>query len=173
MGLRLTGPRTEDKARSTKEMRNEQGIGETGQRTSDDERGRAARDILRTVQTRTGADGVPEGFDAEVVAGLRRMQKPGQPDVIAELLDILLSLLPVQLAEMRKAVAEGQAETLRRAAHRLRGSSAGLGAKSIAAVCEKLEDQGQRGSLKGAPDLLRELEIEARRIGSTGASGSF
>lgn len=118
------------------------------------------------------SQGVPDGLDAEVIAGLRRMQKPGQPDVVAELLGILRSLLPAQLAEMRKAVAEGQPEALRQVAHRLRGSSASLGANGIAAVCEKLENLGQRGLLDGAADLVRELEVEARQIGSCDASGS-
>jgi len=116
--------------------------------------------------TAAGESGQPEkqleGFDPAVVAALRGMGKPGQPDVFSELLLIFRNMLPGQLAQIRQAVADNQPEALEHLSHKLRGSSANLGAKSIASVCGRLEALGKEKKLDGATRILEELEAAIR-----------
>jgi HPt (histidine-containing phosphotransfer) domain-containing protein len=105
-----------------------------------------------------------EGFDPGIVAALRGMQKPGQPDMFNELLGIFRTMLPAQLAQMRQAVAEGQPAVLEQVAHKLRGSSANMGATKIASLCTELEAIGEQGKLEGASQLLGQLESLIHRI---------
>ena len=61
------------------------------------------------------------------------------------------------VAAMRRAAADGRTDELKRAAHTLKGSSAALGARRLAAVCARIESSG-------AGDALLDLaaaELEA------------
>ncbi len=99
-----------------------------------------------------------EGFDPAVVAALRSLGKPGQPDVFSELLLVFRNMLSGQLAQMRQAVSDNQADVLERLSHKLRGSSANLGATTIASICRRLETLGEEKKLEGAASILDELE---------------
>ena len=60
----------------------------------------------------------------------------------------------VRVADMRAALAAGQAEDLRRAAHTLKGSSASLGALDLADACRSVEGRARDGELDGlGPDV--------------------
>ena len=67
------------------------------------------------------------------------------------------------LQQIRDAVETGQATKLRQAAHTLKGSSASLGAKALAAKSHELEKIGRGGSVEGAGVLLPQLEAEFDR----------
>ena len=54
-----------------------------------------------------------------------------------------------RVADMRTALAAGQAEDLRRAAHTLKGSSASLGALDLAEACREVEGRARDGELDG------------------------
>lgn len=56
------------------------------------------------------------------------------------------------LTQIHTALATADAPMLVYAAHRLRGSSASLGAVYVAALCSKLESAGRTGNLEGAVD---------------------
>jgi len=105
-----------------------------------------------------------EGFDPGMVAALRSMVKPGQPDIFLELLAIYQKMLPGQLAQMRQAVADKQPEALEHLSHKLRGSSANLGATTIASLCSRLEALGEEKRLKGAEEILNELESAVQKL---------
>ncbi len=105
-----------------------------------------------------------EGFDPAVLAGLRGLQRPGEPDPIAELIELYRAMLPGYLADMDKALAESTPSLLEHVAHKLRGSSASLGAVGIESLCRELEQRGRNGSLQGTEDIIGRLKIEAQRI---------
>ncbi len=100
----------------------------------------------------------PEGFDPAVVAALRSMGRPGQPDIFSDLLLVFRNMLPGHLAQMRQAVTENQPDALERLSHKLRGSSANMGARTIASLCARLEALGEEKKLEGAASILDELE---------------
>jgi PAS domain S-box-containing protein len=56
------------------------------------------------------------------------------------------------------AIAEGDAEGLEREAHKLKGSSASIGALRVASLSDRLCRSGREGVLTDAPDLLQQLE---------------
>jgi len=93
-----------------------------------------------------------------VLAGLRKMQRPGQPDVVQRIVDLYLKNLPLGVAAVREACEAGDAHALEAAAHKLKGSSGTLGAKRIAELCERLEEIGRAGTVDGAAVLVDELE---------------
>jgi HPt (histidine-containing phosphotransfer) domain-containing protein len=55
----------------------------------------------------------------------------------------------LRVADMKAALAAGEAEDLRRAAHTLKGSSASLGALGLADACRAIEIAAREGRLDG------------------------
>jgi two-component system sensor histidine kinase/response regulator len=63
-------------------------------------------------------------------------------------------------AEIRAAFARGDAPALARAAHKLKSSSAQIGALRVAKQCERLETAGRSDALEGAHAMVAALEGE-------------
>jgi HPt (histidine-containing phosphotransfer) domain-containing protein len=78
---------------------------------------------------------------------------------LAELIDTYLVDGVGLLAAVELAIADRNADDLRRAAHSLKSNSATLGARALAALCLELEEQARRGDLTGA--LERSLALRA------------
>jgi signal transduction histidine kinase/HPt (histidine-containing phosphotransfer) domain-containing protein/ActR/RegA family two-component response regulator len=103
--------------------------------------------------------------DPEVIAALRRdLQMPGEPDVVAELADLFRTSAAPLLEEIGAAVTQADATALRQAAHNLKGTSANLGAKILAAWAADLEKLGRAGTTDGAEALLPPLRAEFARV---------
>ena len=64
-----------------------------------------------------------------------------------------------QVEAIGVAVERGDAEAIRRAGHKLKGSSRTLGASLTGAVAEKVERAGAAGDVGAARVALRELEV--------------
>ncbi len=103
-------------------------------------------------------------LDAAVLADLRQLQMPGDPDIFQELLDLFQAETPSLLVQLVAAVAAGDADGLKRAAHSLKGSSANLGASRLAALGGVLERLGRDGTTAGATALVAQLEPEYERV---------
>jgi HPt (histidine-containing phosphotransfer) domain-containing protein len=109
-------------------------------------------------------DAMPlDAVDASVLADLEEMQEEGEPDLVAELIGLYLRDAPRKLASMREAEAGGDAASLRRAAHSLKGSSASLGAFGVAALCGELELARGEVSSGRAAMLVARLGQEMER----------
>jgi HPt (histidine-containing phosphotransfer) domain-containing protein len=67
------------------------------------------------------------------------------------------------LAEAWRALGQGEADDLRRAAHSLKSTSATFGASELSAVARELEVLARDGMLEGAPSVLRRAEVEFAR----------
>ncbi len=82
----------------------------------------------------------------------------------------------MRVADMRAALAVGDADSLRRAAHTLKGSSASLGANDLAEACRVVETAARDGRLDDlrpkvdaiAADLDGALAALDERIGTPG-----
>jgi HPt (histidine-containing phosphotransfer) domain-containing protein len=109
-------------------------------------------------------DAIPlDAVDASVLADLEEMQEEGEPNLVAELIGLYLGDAPRKLASMREAEAGGDAASLRRAAHSLKGSSASLGAFGVAALCGELELACGEVSSGRAATLVARLGQEMER----------
>ena len=67
------------------------------------------------------------------------------------------------LAQARQAVAQGQAEELRRASHSLKSTSATFGAMALSAAARELEHLARDGVLDDAADRIARAETEFTR----------
>jgi len=67
------------------------------------------------------------------------LQAAAGAEFVAELVDTFLEEAPQMLAELRRALAEGNADRFRRAAHSLKSNSHTFGAVALGALARELE----------------------------------
>ena len=104
------------------------------------------------------ADAINRG----VLAGLLE-SVGGDREFLAELLQDYFNDSPQQLAAMEAALAAGDGEGLRRAAHSLKSNSATFGAATLSSLCKELEDMGKAGAFEGAQARLAQATAEYER----------
>jgi PAS domain S-box-containing protein len=100
----------------------------------------------------------PTTIDQAALAAIRALQRPGQPDIVARIVTQYMDSSPEIIDRIRCAVLSKDAVELRAAAHRLKSSSAQLGATALASDCRELEMMGARGELERADEMLKNLE---------------
>jgi two-component system sensor histidine kinase/response regulator len=82
----------------------------------------------------------------------------GDAEFIAELLSDFVSQTPALIEQIAEAIAQGDAATLGKAAHTLKGSARAIGADEFAAIAFELEQAGKQGDLSNAPDAFQRLQ---------------
>jgi two-component system, sensor histidine kinase and response regulator len=102
--------------------------------------------------------------DWSVLAGLRELQGEGEPDILEELMVLFLADVPPQLVALREAVQSGDARSIERIAHTLKGSSGNIGAVRMEAICTELEEMGRSEDLRTVPARISRLEEEFGRV---------
>ena len=126
--------------------------------------------LQRAIQSREGgalspasvapAPVVPEAvtLDPTMLDSFRSLRVPGQPDPVAELVDLFLADLPNRLAALRSAVSERNLPAVKSASHTLKGSASNVGGRRLAALCADLELLAANGTI----DLSQQLQtVEA------------
>lgn len=109
-------------------------------------------------------DGTLAELDQEVLENLHDLPGEGADDLLAELIILFGQEAPRRISQLRDAVQAGDAKGVMQLAHSLKGSSANLGAKSMASLCNQLEQQGREGNLDGALKVHDELAREYQRV---------
>jgi two-component system sensor histidine kinase/response regulator len=84
----------------------------------------------------------------------------GDADLLQELAGVFREDCPKLLAEIRRAVAAGNAPALMQAAHTLKGAVANFGADAAREAAFRLESIGRTGDLEPAHKAVGELESE-------------
>ena len=105
-----------------------------------------------------------EVLDPAVVDRFRSMPRSGKPELLPALIELFVEDTRQQLGIMGEALDRQDTGALARAAHHLKGSSAILGAKRIAELCDILVSNSREGSLKLAAALVATLEEEFERV---------
>lgn len=120
----------------------------------------AAVEGPRPSETSCDSDETPDAVDVAVLTGLEGAQVEGEPDIVVELMELYLEDASGKLAAMREDLTGKGGGSVSRLAHSLRGSSANLGARRVAALCEELERmcEGDRSCVGRV--LLDKLESE-------------
>ena len=103
-------------------------------------------------------------LDSAVVSGLRQLTPPGEPDVLAEVLNLFLVEVPPRMDRLRNAWASGNIEEVHRAAHSLKGSAGNIGARRLSEVCRQLDAKGKSGDLAGLAPLVDALGVEFGKV---------
>jgi HPt (histidine-containing phosphotransfer) domain-containing protein len=84
-------------------------------------------------------------------------------EFLQELVDLFSQDCPVQVQNAREAITKGDAATLQKTAHALKGALGNLGAATASGRAYELEVMGKNGDLSAANEKLSEVEQEATR----------
>ena len=82
----------------------------------------------------------------------------GDVDLLKEIAALFLDEYPQALDSLHKALATGDAKTIERSAHSLKGSVANFGARTAVDAAFELEQLGRAHKLDQAPQALAALE---------------
>ncbi len=97
-------------------------------------------------------------LDPGVLESLSELQQEGEPDILEELTGLFFEDAAAQIKALKKAVESGDAPSVYRLSHTLKGSSGNMGANRMHRICLTLEEVGQSGELGEAGELLGSLE---------------
>jgi CheY-like chemotaxis protein/HPt (histidine-containing phosphotransfer) domain-containing protein len=97
-------------------------------------------------------------LEAQTLVDLDRLASRGQPDVVDELVALFRQEAPRRVAALQAALDADDAEALRQAAHKLRGTAAAVGAREVCDLSGEIERWARRGDV-GPARLLIEGEL--------------
>jgi two-component system sensor histidine kinase/response regulator len=101
----------------------------------------------------------PRALDA-----IRHLPGPNGSVLVQKVIGAYLVDTPPRIVQLRAAVDAGDAETLRKAAHALKSSSANVGAERLASLFKELEALGRSATVDGAGTLVASLDEELPRV---------
>ncbi|MBN1948663.1 MAG: response regulator [Candidatus Cloacimonetes bacterium] len=117
----------------------------------------------RIMETRPAP--TPSGRGADDIMDWKMIDSIKQLDIgddegnlLLELIRTFIEEYPGYLESIRTALNGQNADAVRSLAHKMKGSSANLGAKGVAKVCYKIEVKGKNGDLIGIDELLEQIE---------------
>jgi two-component system sensor histidine kinase EvgS len=119
-----------------------------------------AEPTVNAEAAREGARVSAQPLDADVVAEI----SAGNPVVAREVLAKFRLYNAEDAGKLHAAVARKDADAVRSAAHRVRGSSRTVGACDMAMACERIERALASGDWSGVEAALHELEGEVARV---------
>lgn len=103
----------------------------------------------------------PVEFDPEAVLRLRRL---GSAAFVREMIDLATQLAAEKVSAARRALDAGDLQALGDAAHALKSSAAGVGARNMFELASRIELLSRRGERGPLPQLLAELEAAHTRV---------
>ena len=103
-------------------------------------------------------------LEPAVVSGLRQLTPPGEPDVLAQVLNLFLVEVPPRVDRLRNAWASGNIEEVHRLAHSLKGSAGNIGARRLYDVCRQLDTMSQSDDPAGSAALVDALGVEFGKV---------
>ena len=84
----------------------------------------------------------------------------GDREFLEEMFEAYLKQTPEEIEALKAALAQNDAESLRRLAHTMKGAAANLSADQMAAAARNLEEIGRNGNLSEGSRALGQLESE-------------
>jgi len=121
--------------------------------------------VENTDEESAGAD-VRESapLDESALDQLAAIPGADESSLVARVISLYLETSYPIGAVIRKAMELGDADEVSSAAHRLKSSSAEVGALRLAELCKQLEVKGRTNALEGAAAMASELERELERV---------
>ncbi len=99
-------------------------------------------------------------LDTEMLRAWQALDHDAHGQLLREIITLFLETSPPLLREMREAGQTDNRTTVRRLAHKLRGSGANLGAVQLAHLCAELETQSAELAPGRVQSLVGEIEME-------------
>jgi two-component system sensor histidine kinase/response regulator len=119
--------------------------------------------VLASVPPLPIAEVVPKSFIAwDPVNTLARLD--GDEQLLDEIVQIFLDESSRQLADLKRAVTEANAELLEATAHRLKGELSYLGMPTVSQRADDLEQMGRDCDLTHASEVFAEFETEMSAV---------
>jgi two-component system, sensor histidine kinase and response regulator len=107
-------------------------------------------------------------IDRSVLDEIRALGGPGD-DLLSEVIGVFLAEAPGQVRGVNEALAARDTAAIQRAAHRLKGSALGVGARQLAALVAAVELAARTGDVERATSDAAGLDaaIDATRVALT------
>jgi signal transduction histidine kinase/CheY-like chemotaxis protein len=103
-------------------------------------------------------------LDPRALEQIRALQQPGAPDLVAKIIALYLENSRSLMEKIRAALAAGDANALREAAHALKSSSGNVGATGLVEIARQLEALGRDGKSDAAAGLVDGMSREHARV---------
>jgi len=123
---------------------------------------RTVEGVAGTEKQEDGGSATPDGVGIDFKSALEAVA--GDKDLFAELIGMFVEDYPTRLRDIGAALESGDAETVERAAHTLKGAAANLGAVEVRELALEIEKLGKKGELEKARPYLADLEQALERI---------
>lgn len=107
---------------------------------------------------------ISPALDQQAVARLRALAEASDPSLIDQIFSAFVMDSAERIRALRNALGESDLESMRKAAHALRGASANVGALHIANIAHQLERAGNDVNVSGRTVLVDRLEEEFERV---------
>jgi len=115
--------------------------------------------------TRTVEKPPASPIDTNVLDGIRALEGDGNRGLLERIINLYLSDAPRLVAGILSAAEKGEKESILRAAHTLKSSSANVGATGLSELCRKVEGMARTGEPIAAGDpLLSKFEGEHQLV---------
>jgi HPt (histidine-containing phosphotransfer) domain-containing protein len=103
-------------------------------------------------------------LDPRVLAELANMQRNGRPGFMDRVITLYLQTASELIADLEAASASDELTVLQRASHTLKPCSATVGALSLAALCDRLEQMARSGSVPDPAARVAAIAEEYKRV---------
>lgn len=103
-------------------------------------------------------------IDRSVLEEIRLLQRKGAPDLLEKVITIYLADAPNTLKTIGDAVQGKDAREIYQAAHKLKSSSASVGALHLASLLAEAELLGREDRLEGVEDVLTQIREEYEAV---------
>ncbi len=114
--------------------------------------------LLPSKVSRSAANKVT--LDHSAIAAVRELDPDGSDRLLARLIALYRDDSSQLLADMENGLKVGDAESVARAAHTLKSSSANLGATNVAAIARLIETSARNGDIKELPASMTKLRAQ-------------
>ncbi|HLP91487.1 MAG TPA: response regulator [Nostocaceae cyanobacterium] len=103
-------------------------------------------------------------IDRHILESVREMAGKDATTFLAQMITIYLQETTKLLAVMQVAVEQKDVTTLQQAAHKLKSSSASVGALTLANLCKEMEAISRAGMIDGCVQLLAQAQAEYAKV---------
>ena len=118
---------------------------------------------MKARRTRTSHRG-SESLDPAVLASLRELGSPEDPNPLQELVDLFLKDARLRLQKLGLALEAKDWAALASTAHTLKGSANNLGARQLAALLASLEKHAKTSNLTDSANILLNVRSEFQEV---------
>jgi HPt (histidine-containing phosphotransfer) domain-containing protein len=100
----------------------------------------------------------------EALENLRGLRMEGEPDPLAEFVELFLKDTPNRIAQLNAALKNRAAHDLGSTAHSLKGSASNLGAQTIAFTCARIMQCARNDDFAAATGLVKSIEEDFAKV---------